>query len=308
MRVTETEIRLAYRLLLDRTPSEEEIAQLNEQLEDMSSLRRAFLKSDEFERKYAQLTTPVEANSRPTLIHLHIPKTAGTSLSSIVADSFPEQERLGLSTQEIDTLRQMPLEQRARLGFIFGHLSHGIGDDLTQDTVYICTLRRPGPRIFSYYRYIKRREDHPIHELVAGADMSFGDFLEFCATDPPQRLEADNGQIRRLANRMDFNSLGKEHEVLQTALGNVFAPNMIFGLTERFGEFLDRLVARGVIKAYRPITANAAPDVMPFDDVRAELTSEQHVLLDTFTRWDDLFYDICESYLFGLDQEGKSPP
>jgi len=234
-------------------------------------------------------------------VHLHIPKSAGSSLSQTIASSFAAEERHGLARRELAAFEALPAEQRARYRFVFGHLEHGVGALLPQGCVYVTVLRQPGPRLFSYFNYIKRRTAHPSHLVLAGQDMSFGSFLEYCLDAPQLRAEMDNGQMRRIAGRLTMRSVGKEHAVFREALRNIFAPDMVFGLTEHFALLREDLVARGLIRSFREVVANAAPERADFGAVRDALTPAQKDILDTFTRWDQAFYDICETHVLGLN-------
>jgi hypothetical protein len=193
--------------------------------------------------------------------------------------------------------------QRAGLRMIFGHLSHGVGARLDQPVVYLCILRQPGPRLLSFYRYIRRQADHPLHRLLNERSMSFGEFLTFCLDHPTMRPEVDNGQMRRLAGRLAPDSLGHEHVAFRLALEHAFAPDMVLGLTERFTAFLDDLVVRGLIRSHSEARENAAPETASFEEARAALTPEQAALLSHFTEWDQKLYEICETYLFGLEPQ-----
>ncbi len=249
-----------------------------------------------------------EHTAAPALIHLHIPKSAGTSLTSILAANFKAGEKFALNAPELPAFEALPDAQRGRFRLVFGHLEHGVGQRLPQGCIYICALRKPGPRLLSYYRYMKRREDHPMYKALNARNMSFGEFLESCVDDyPEQRPEVDNGQIRRLAGRMHQNGIGDEHNLFRAAVINAFSPNMVFGLTEHLDLLLKDLVARKLIRKYQTVVANAAPETVNFDEVRDGLTDDQRRLLDLFTVWDDKFYDICENYILGLNAARTSP-
>ena len=251
--------------------------------------------------------TPPRSPAPPvTLIHLHVPKSAGTSLRGALAANFGPGEKIAIRPADFDaTIDRMTAVQRAGLRMIFGHLPHGVGARLDQPVIYLCVLRQPGPRLLSFYRYIRRQADHPLHRLLNERDMSFGEYLTFCLDHPTMRLEVDNGQMRRLAGRLAQDSLGHEHDIFRLALEHAFAPDMVLGLTERFTAFLDNLVAMGLIRSHSEARENAAPETASFEEARAALTPEQAAILSRFTEWDQKLYDICAIYLFGLDpQEG----
>lgn len=300
------QISLAYELLLNRKASAAEIENFLSKKHDLQSMRDVFLNSTEFSKIYAERQHELEvrraglkAMPKPAIVHLHIPKSAGTSLTAALAPNFSIDKRLSLEPPQIPELAAKPAGERMKIGFVFGHLQHGVGEVFPQGCIYVSALRKPGPRILSYLGYLRRRSDHPLHKTVTKGNMSFGDFLEFCNTDVGQRMEVDSGQIRRLAGMMAPKSIGHEQAVFQQALSHAFAPNMIFGLTEHFELLLQDLVERKLIDQGKSIIANAAPEKANFEAAYDELQPNQRELLDRFTYWDQKFYDICETYLFG---------
>ena len=293
-------IALAYRLFLGRNPTADEAGRMQDAVASEPDLRRVFLNSAEFAGLFRVLAKAPHAAQPRTVIHLHIPKSAGTTLTAVlaqVAGPAPGQS-LTINDHGREALTAMPLPARRQLRFVFGHLSHGIGRLLPQDSLYICVLRRPVPRIFSLYHYIRRTADHPAHDAVSGGNLTFGQFLDYFAGRRNIRLEVDNGQIRRIAGMATLNGLGREDEIFDRALGNIFAPDMVFGLTEHFDDFLGRLKRRGIIRRYDGERRNVAPEPLDLDAALAELSPPQRQLLTDLTVWDDRFYDICKSAYF----------
>ena len=84
--LTKEEIVQAYRLFLARMPSEAELARMQERKHSYNTLRQSILSSEEFARKYERMQKTAAERQTPTLIHLHIPKTAGTSLARALKD------------------------------------------------------------------------------------------------------------------------------------------------------------------------------------------------------------------------------
>lgn len=293
------QIGLAYELLLNRKASTAEVDSVVLRGHSAQSLGNTFLNSVEFSKKYAVRKAALKQTNPPVVIHLHIPKSAGTSLTAILAPNFPPGKKLALDPPYIPQLMTKPVTDRMQLRFVFGHLEHGVGEIFPQGCVYVSALRKPGPRALSYFRYLQRRTDHPHHPDVTKNNMTFGDFLEFCASNIGQRLEMDNGQIRRLAGMMQPNSIGDELAVFRRAMTNAFAPNMVFGLTEHFEKLLQDLVERKLISTYQTVVQNAAPEKAHFEEAYDGLQPHQRQLLNKFTYWDEKFYDICEIYLLG---------
>jgi len=300
MDVNKGAIELAYKLFLDRTPSEQEVENMATNQTTLAGLRRVFLNSAEFNTKFSNFRANAERKAvARTLIHLHLPKTAGSSLTKILAPNHARGTQLTVGDASIDTLKKQPPQQRRAISFLFGHMSHGVARHLPQKHTYICVLRRPGPRLLSYYNYLYRTKDHPSHPTVKGQEMTFGTFLEW-SSDPQNahRGEVDNGQIRRLAGYGMRKRYGEEAALLPIALSNLLAPDMVYGLTEYFDDFVKRLHTRGLIKEKVDIRENAAPNPASLDEALTKLSPGQKELYDCFIRWDQKLYNISEQLYF----------
>jgi hypothetical protein len=295
MSVTKYEIELSYRLFLGRNPSAQETERMLANQTSLDSLRRIFLNSHEF-RSAHQGTGAV--SSARTIIHLHIPKSAGSSLSRLlVGDTLPN-ERITIGDNSRERLTALPPARLFQIKLIFGHLTHGIANSLPQRCHYITVLRQPGPRVLSFYRYVARTDHHPLYQTLNSQKMSFGDFLEFTAANSRFRMEVDNGQIRRLGGNMKIAGLGRERALLRKALHNVFAPNFTYGLTDHFYGFQKRLVKKGLLSATTIIRENAAPEPGNLEAELDALTPEQREIYDGYTAWDRQLYRICKSVYF----------
>lgn len=301
--LTAAEITLAHEMILGRSASAAEIERMSRIGHKAQSLAHVFLHSAEFSKRFGALQKARSAQLVPAIVHLHIPKSAGTSLTSILASNFPHGTKYALNEPEMATFEQLSEPAKKQLRLIFGHLQHGVGAQLPQGCIYVCALREPSDRLLSYYRYMKRRTDHPMYRMMNHSNMSFGEFLEFCGSHPEHRCEADNGQMRRLAGQMHPSGLGHEHALFKAALNNVFAPNMIFGLTEHFDLLLEDLAARKLITAAKAVVENAAPETASFAEAKSQLTERQREWLNIFTKWDDELYRICKLSVLGIDTD-----
>ncbi len=296
MSLTEDQIDLSYRAILGRAPRSAEQEQALRTQVPLVTLRTALMRSLEFRQKYDNIRREQVARLPKTLIHVHNPKCGGSSLSAILHKHFPGKQCLAVDQNTITRLTGMDLQARQQLRFIHGHLNYGVGDNLVQNCHYVSVLRKPGERIYSYCRYVARREDHPLYKVVNGQNMSFGDFLEFAEQKPGQRVELDNGQMRRLSGMASLKDVGK-------ALAHIFAPDMTFGLMEHFDELLERLVAKEIIPSYEPTFANVAPKGSRYEDAVAQLTPAQSEVLAGFTLWDNRLYRTCYEFLFNSDPQ-----
>jgi hypothetical protein len=89
----------------------------------------------------------------PLNIYLHIPKTGGTSLrNSLMRPLRPGEQLLiypdTIGISEAD-FHQVPLRQRDRLRWIFGHCKFGLDRHVTRTSRYIAFVREPMDRLRS---------------------------------------------------------------------------------------------------------------------------------------------------------------
>ncbi|MCR8546976.1 sulfotransferase family protein [Salipiger sp. P9] len=304
------DVEIAYRIYLGRSPSQKEIEGKLRNLKSGAQLRQSFWKSAEFSRNLKQRNIKQKVHSEmagnagsTALIHLHIPKTAGSSLSAILGRECAKGTALAVNDGFLASLKTMSIEDRAALRFVFGHLFYGVAQHLPQKCHYITVLRDPKARILSFYRYVLRTQTHILHEQVAGGGMSFGTFLEFSAETGKPDQDLDNGQVRRLANRRAQQQ--NEHvkaRLTHEAISNILADDFTYGLTEYFDDFVKRLLARKLITKPGMVRLNRAPGNADTDSALQDLSPRQRDILDGFTVWDKKLYDICKDIYFAKDR------
>ncbi len=177
-------------------------------------------------------------NPAYTLISLHVPKAAGSTLSFQILSKQYHKDYVFSPTfhqdhQDINILKNMSDEEKRKLQLIQGHYSFGIHEVLNSSFSYMTMLRDPVDRVISLYFYIKRRSDHPFHERVQ--DVSLQDFIVQKLT-----TEANNGQVRQLSgviwegtNPQFWECTSELLDRAKFNLDNYFSS---FGIIERFDE------------------------------------------------------------------------
>lgn len=137
---------------------------------------------------------------KKTVIFLHIPKTGGTTLRSIINREYKENERLLINNYPhlprrngIDRIIKLDRDQKAELKFIYGHFAFGIHKYLPQESTYITFLRNPIDRIISHFYFVKK---HNIKEHIGNMD---GDTLEEYL-EKGIKYELNNGITRLLCS------------------------------------------------------------------------------------------------------------
>ena len=140
---------------------------------------------------------PQEVSSlwKDALVFLHIPKTAGTSVTTALSEALPVSasgavyhQAPWLSAPEFASLF---LHERKALRFVYGHLTFGFHYLLGQTARYATFLRDPMERIASHYWHMRRTNPYPI---IAGQKMAHSTIVNRALVE-----DFDNIQARMLA-------------------------------------------------------------------------------------------------------------
>ena len=171
------------------------------------------------------------------LVFIHIPKTAGTTLNSILERHYPKRNTFSF-WQNVDQIvrefPEWPIERRRQIRLLKGHMPFGLHRFLVGESRYITVLRAPVERIVSHYFFVKRTPRHYLYQQVIERNLSLAEYASSGITE-----ELDNGQVRLLAGidrSIPYGSCGREH--LELAKRNVEEHFAVVGLSERFEESL----------------------------------------------------------------------
>jgi sulfotransferase famil protein len=135
-------------------------------------------------------------------LFFHIPKAAGNTIKDLLARLYPAEqvyridgERIRASNQALET---WPVERRAQLRVVMGHMAFGIHHRLPQPSRYFTILREPVSRLVSHYYFVRSHHGHYLHRFVMANRISL---LEYVTRG--LATELDNGQVRMLAGLED---------------------------------------------------------------------------------------------------------
>ena len=116
----------------------------------------------------------------PLLIHLHIPKNAGTTLSRMVkiglllrppTNLLREQSTLGMystpgTDARVEAIARLPERRRARVRFFEAHCGWGVHERLPRECAYFTLLREPNKRTLSVFGFEGEGARHPSMTLT----------------------------------------------------------------------------------------------------------------------------------------------
>jgi hypothetical protein len=144
-------------------------------------------KSERLDDRATRPELAVRPSPPDVLIHLHIAKTGGTSLSSMIKHGFRSAEIFESGAQGLGTpgaMRQAPRELCERqliafglggIRYISGHVPIGVHRVFERPTKYIATVRHPVERIISYFFF--QAEDNRRY-LKDGRPLNFEQYVE----------------------------------------------------------------------------------------------------------------------------------
>lgn len=93
----------------------------------------------------------------PTLLYMHIAKTAGTALRETILNNYKQSEVAYIYPEPpgfpVRDLRDLPLAQRSQFRLVVGHFQYGIHNEIPNDYKYFSIVRNPLHRVRSHYNF-----------------------------------------------------------------------------------------------------------------------------------------------------------
>lgn len=173
-----------------------------------------------------------EKKAKTAVIFIHIPKTAGTTLTEILERHYPLNKRyhLGAKVQKaITEFQTFDQTRRANIDALYGHMAYGLHTYLPRPAVYVTVLREPVERVISFYYFVKGNDQHYLHHLSQHTAVDIKAFIESQHT-----IMVDNFQVRLLSGVWDdvpFGGVTEEHcRLAKQNLENI----QVVGLTKQF--------------------------------------------------------------------------
>ena len=217
-------------------------------------------------------------------IFTHIPRTAGTALTSSLRQCYGDDRVLYEGTDAYSKFLDLALKSE-HLNFysaLCGHVVYGVHEKFLRTPTYIALVRSPVQRFLSVVRFVKSSEGHYLH--LALKDMNFDSALDYLVDIGEWRLI--NRQCEFLCQLDDF----------RRAKTNVDGKYFLVGPTERFSDFvaiLSRTLSPGIAQPQQTNTTVADDGKLSASHVsRLEQLAQEDFLLHEYVT--QQFAHICK--------------
>jgi hypothetical protein len=234
----------------------------------------------------ADSALPTRSGSDPTVIFLHIGKTAGTTMRQVLRRNFRSPDVMVIRVrgrpreETLERFAELPPEVRVRPRLIMGHTIFGLHEHVPRPSTYITIVRRPSSLVVSQYRFVLRTPGHRHHEVATSGGMSMADYIR-----SGMSFEMDNSQTRAIAGDLSTPYGECTDAMLERAKRNLDESFSVAGLTERFEETLVLLQKRFGWSHLHYVRANVAPQ-----GPSEEISGEAKDLIDEHNRLDNALY------------------
>lgn len=148
-----------------------------------------------------------QQKAAPTLVYLHIPKCAGSTMMSLLRTNYGDGfHRVG-NGGGWRKFHKRPAGQRERITCLTGHMPWGVQIDTVRSPYQTATmLRHPVDRVVSLYWFVRRFPKHKWHSFARQKGL-----IAFATSGA--FADIDNGMTRWLAGCKDCGSLRVEREL-----------------------------------------------------------------------------------------------
>lgn len=172
-----------------------------------------------------------------TLIFLHIPKAAGTTLHRIIERQYPSSQIFSFGADSSASLAQfnnLSLKKKRQIEVVKGHFNFGMHETLPWDSTYFTLLRHPVERTISYYNFVLQNQGHFFHDRVKAGNLTVAQVLDQGLT-----RDLDNGQLRLISGVWNDVPIGGcTEDMLKQAKRNLRDHFAVVGLARKFDESL----------------------------------------------------------------------
>lgn len=221
------------------------------------------------------------------LIHLHIPKCAGTSINTVLQDRFPGLILGNRNPETVERLERLSVEERDRaFAVVLGHWEWGIHEKFSRPAVYFSVVRPPISRIASFYNFIHRDPNHGLHRVLKRSLTDLNAFADVLMENPHIRRNWSNYYCYAYSGRHPADEA--DYVAIEThVLAEMERGRLVVGSVARIAAFLRE---RGILDGDLPRRNVTDHDRTDGSFVPASFRTLRPETIARFERWN--LYDI----------------
>jgi hypothetical protein len=214
-------------------------------------------------------------------IHLHIPKTGGTTLRDIIQRQYRSEKILMIPKLEEseNILKEVSTSQINQLKLIQGHLKYGLHNHFHRRAKYFAIIRDPINRVLSTYYYVLSQKNNPQNLSTSNNQMTIYDFVQSGVN--PFLINGQTKLISGKTGNID-NPIIESEELFSLAKENIENDFLFLGITEMFDETI--LILKNMLGWHMPYysIANRTKKKPNYDAVNPTIISfiKEHNQLD----------------------------
>jgi len=219
------------------------------------------------------------------IIFLHIPKTAGTSMNTIIWNQYKSSTIFHVNSisHGKDMINKL-VQTKDSTNVVVGHYSFGLHNYLDTNAKYITLLRNPIDRVISIYYYIKRDTKNKDYKKIVGENISLKEFI----LNDEYFTQVYNSQTKLIAG-VAICALKEKitEQTFITAKENLDKYFLVAGLTERFDETI--LMMKKELNWSYPVFVKQ--NITKKSDKKAVITEELKQLIIERNEYDIKLYN-----------------
>lgn len=174
------------------------------------------------------LTSQTVQQKALVAVYIHIPKSGGSTLRSILSQNYAPDRALELNGILGEQKCREFSESYARIqpDLVYGHHPFGVHDLLRRPWLYFTLLRNPIDRLVSEYYYAFQYDEHRFAEEIRSGQLTLEKFVMLDHWFTSNRLVTFVSGLREI----------DPHQILETAKLNLRERFASFGIMEQFDD------------------------------------------------------------------------
>jgi hypothetical protein len=186
-------------------------------------------------------------SGQASILFDHLPKCGGTTINLYLTNHFPKRYVFRLSGtapyESVEEFLSFTKKKRWNKKLVYGHAAHDLQGFTHPDTIKITVFREPIDRIISHYFYVKRTENHYLHDLVIKNNIQL---IDYCSSNLSDELS--NWYVTHFTGLSLVEVENNPEKSIELAFGNIIEMYDLIGFQDSISTFVKVLKYRFSLK------------------------------------------------------------